>query len=91
MAAAANTVDVTSYTSEQLLSTKRDLEQRLAHFDAGKAKCYHDRDRERLLAVVEATFGTVAPFNSKVRKLLSAQRRASRSSSFASGSRLPLL
>ena len=55
------------------------LRQRLAHFDAGKAKCFHDRDRHSLLAVVEATFGTIALFNRIVRKLLSAQLRRSSS------------
>ncbi len=63
----------------RLLEETADLEQRLAHFDAGKAKCFLDRDRQRLLAVIEATFGTFAPFNRIVRQLLSEQRRASSS------------
>ena len=39
----------------------------LARFDAGKARCYLDKDREKLLAVIEAGFGTFAPFNRIVR------------------------
>lgn len=41
-------------------------------FDAGRAQCYLRRDRERLLAVIEATFGDLKPFNQTVRGLLSA-------------------
>ena len=32
-------------------------------FDAGKARCFADRDRQRLWAVIEASFGTFTPFN----------------------------
>ena len=39
----------------------------LAHFDAGKAQCFLAKDREKLLAVIEASFGTFGPFNEIVR------------------------
>jgi hypothetical protein len=39
----------------------------LAQFDAAKAQCFLPRDRDKLLAVIEASFGTFAPFNKKVR------------------------
>jgi hypothetical protein len=42
----------------------------LAHFDAAQAKCFLMRNRQRLLAVIEASFGTVAPFNKTVRGIL---------------------
>ena len=42
----------------------------LAKFDAAKAKCFYERDREKLLAVVESGFGDLAPFNKAVRELL---------------------
>ena len=44
--------------------------QALAKFDAAKAKCFYERDREKLLAVVESGFGDLAPFNKAVRELL---------------------
>jgi len=39
----------------------------LAHFDAAQAQCFLAKDREKLLAVVEGSFGTFEPFNQKVR------------------------
>ena len=42
----------------------------LARFDAAKAKCFYNRDREKLLAVVESGFGDLPPFNKAVRNLL---------------------
>ena len=35
----------------------------LRRFDAAKARCYHDVDRQKLLAVIEAAFGSFQPFN----------------------------
>ena len=49
---------------------RAELAGRLSTFDAGKAECYADEDRQRLLAVIEASFGTFAPFNDIVRKEL---------------------
>jgi hypothetical protein len=45
------------------------LAEGLRHFDAAKAKCFLDGDRQRLLAVIEASFGTLAPFNTMVREI----------------------
>ena len=50
-----------------------DLTTGLAHFDAGKAKCYLDKDRQGLLAVIESSFGTFAPFNKLVRGIFRMQ------------------
>ena len=50
---------------------------RLTSFDAGAAKCFLDRDRQKLLAVIEATFGTFSPFNKLVRELFKKQLRSS--------------
>ena len=44
-----------------------DLTSSLATFDCYAARCYLDRDRQGLLAVIEASFGTVEPFNTLVR------------------------
>ena len=46
-----------------------DLYKKLATFDAGKALCYREGDRQRLLAIIEAGFGTFAPFNALVRSI----------------------
>ena len=50
-----------------------DLTTGLAKFDAGKAKCYLDKDRQGLLAVIESSFGTFAPFNKLVRGIFRMQ------------------
>ena len=54
----------------RLLDTSTDLLNSLRRFDAAKAKCYLDRDRQRLLGVIEAHFGTCAPFNAVVRRII---------------------
>ena len=41
-----------------------------ASFEAGKAKCFKPKDRQHLLAVMEAGFGDLNPFNRVVRRLL---------------------
>ena len=57
----------------KLLDDNADLKLSLARFDAAKAQCYYDRDRQKLLAVIEASFGTAAPFNQLVLRVLNAQ------------------
>ena len=52
---------------------KLTLNKGLAKFDAGKAKCFLNRDRQRLLAVIEASFGTFASFNQVVRRIFKEQ------------------
>ena len=47
-----------------------DVRESLRNFNAGNAKCYLPRDRQRLLAVVEAGFGDFSPFNKLVREVL---------------------
>ena len=51
----------------RLLEGGDSLVRQLERFDAGKAKCFLNRDRQRLWAVIEASFGTFAPFNKRVR------------------------
>jgi hypothetical protein len=66
-----------------------DLHRSLAHFDARNAQCFKPSDREKLLAVVEASFGTSGPFNCKVRGYfadrLQRTSRVTSSTSTASG------
>ena len=46
-----------------------DAKDLFARFDAGKAQCGFGRDRETLLAVIEAGFGDLHPFNKLVRRI----------------------
>ncbi len=61
----------------KLLENNADLAQSvtqsLSRFDAAKAECRYDRDRQKLLAVIETSFGTVAPFNQLVLEVLNAR------------------
>ena len=57
----------------KLLDETTDLAQSLARFDAGKAKCFLDRDKQKLWAVIEASFGTFHPFNKLVRGIFAEQ------------------
>ena len=45
------------------------LMMRFATFDAAKAQCFLARDREHLLAVIEASFGDFYDFNRVARNL----------------------
>jgi hypothetical protein len=58
----------------------------LATFDAGKAECFLARDREKLLAVVEASFGTFGPFNRIVRGYFAEKLSSDRSHGSPHGS-----
>ena len=49
------------------------LIEQFAMFDAAEAECFKVEDRQKLLAVIEASFGTAAPFNQLVREVLSAR------------------
>ena len=48
---------------------RRLLTEQFATFDAGKAQCFLARDREHLLAVIEAGFGDFDDFNRVARNL----------------------
>ena len=52
---------------------RRGTRRSLSRFDAAKAQCRYDRDRQKLLGVIEASFGTVAPFNQLVLEVLNAR------------------
>ena len=51
-----------------------DVRAALNRFDASATHCYRARDRQRLLAVVEAGFGDLAPFNLLVRSVFADAR-----------------
>ena len=52
---------------------KADMRARLVKFDASRSRCFLDRDRQRLLAVIEASFGTTRSFDELVLKVFNAQ------------------
>ena len=53
----------------RLLDAGADLPTTLAKFDAERAQCFYDADRQKLLAVIEAAFGTFGLFNGHVRAI----------------------
>jgi hypothetical protein len=61
---------VMSLTSkDKAEEVSKDFEQGLLKFDAGKAETFDPNDQERLMAVIEAAFGTFNPFNKIVRDI----------------------
>ena len=48
-------------------AAKKELTEQLATFDAAKAECFKHEDEQKLLAVIEAAFGTFDDFNERVR------------------------
>ena len=66
-------MQLTSPLAVKFLGDNADLAHNLARFDAAKAQCRYDRDRQKLLAVIEASFGTTAPFNQLVVEVLNKQ------------------
>ena len=68
----------------QLLDKENEgLPASLARFDAARARCFLERDRQLLLAVIDASFGTVRPFNRLVRDIFRAQQLDRKTSSRA--------
>lgn len=47
----------------------KNVERELATFDAAKAQCFKQEDRDRLLGIIESAFGDFTTFNGKVRGL----------------------
>ena len=60
------------YLKVKELSSDADLAQTLARFKSANAQCRYDRDRQRLLAVIEASFGTTRSFDELVLKVFNA-------------------
>ena len=73
-------------------AAKRELAAQLATFNAAKAECFKQEDRQKLLAVIEAGFGDFQDFNQDVRtvflrglhRLSSSRGRSSLTRLFAS-------
>lgn len=47
----------------------RDVNTALLTFDAAKAQCFKQDDRQRLLGIIESAFGDFNSFNAKVRSM----------------------
>ena len=54
-------------------ATRDRLTAQFAAFDAAEAQCFLAKDRQRLLAVVEAGFGDFKDFNTRVRAIFAAR------------------
>lgn len=50
------------------------LDSRAATFNAAKAECFKQEDRQKLLAVIEAGFGNFDEFNTGVREIFKLRR-----------------
>ena len=47
----------------------KEVQRELATFDASKAQCFKAEDRERLLGIIESSFGDFGTFNATVRRI----------------------
>jgi len=63
----------TGYGIRDQAEARRLLTEQFATFDAGKAQCFLAKDREHLLAVIEASFGDFYDFNRIARSLLASR------------------
>ena len=65
-------------TQDRLIVYKIDenVSNVLAHFNASQAECYHRRDRDRLLAIIESGFGDLTIFTKMMRGMLTAKSAA---------------
>ncbi|CAE7468833.1 unnamed protein product [Symbiodinium natans] len=67
-----------SVTSIELLPICHGLESHITSFDAENAQCHDDRDRQKLLATIEAGCGDFEAFNIQVQTALLQALKASR-------------
>jgi len=59
-----------SLNSIELLPICSDIQERIATFDSEAAQCHEDKDRQKLLATIEAGCGDYETFNEQVRTAL---------------------
>ena len=62
-------IDLIAHPDHDKSAARRELKAKLASFDAEKAECFLEKDRQRLLAVVEAGFGNFEAFNTTMRSI----------------------
>ena len=63
-------IHLIAHPDDDAMEARRRLTKEFATFDAGKAQCFLAKDRERLLAVIEAGFGDFDDFNRVARSFL---------------------
>ena len=63
-------IHLIAHPDDDQTEARRLLTEGFATFDAGKAQCFLAKDREHLLAVIEAGFGDFYDFNRVARSLL---------------------
>ena len=66
-------IHLIAHPDDDQAEARRLLTEQFANFDAGKAQCFLARDREHLLAVIEASFGDFYDFNRIARSLLASR------------------
>ena len=79
-------IHLIAHPDDNQMEARRRLTEQFATFDAAKAQCFLAKDREHLLAVIEASFGDFYDFNRVARSLLTSRLHdalSSRSSSLS--------
>ena len=66
-------IHLIAHPDDDQTEARRLLTEQFATFDAGKAQCFLARDREHLLAVIEASFGDFYDFNRIARSLFASR------------------
>ena len=66
-------IHLIAHPDDDQTEARRLLTEQFATFDAGKAQCFLARDREHLLAVIEAGFGDFDDFNRAARNILASR------------------
>ena len=66
-------IHLIAHPGDDETEARRVLTEGFATFDAGKAQCFLAKDREHLLAVIEAGFGDFYDFNRVARSLFASR------------------
>ena len=66
-------IHLIAHPEDDETEARRVLTEGFATFDAGKAQCFLAKDREHLLAVIEAGFGDFYDFNRVARSLFASR------------------
>ena len=70
-------IDLIANPDQDRRAARKELKEKLAGFDAEDAQCFLEKDRQRLLAVVEAGFGNFVDFNTIMRGVFDERVRRS--------------
>ena len=67
-------IEVNMIMHKDPAEAKTELKKQFSEFDAAKAQCFKQEDRQKLLAVIEAGFGNFDEFNTGVREVFKLRR-----------------